>query len=229
MSDQSEPKRQRVEEHGDDDLSPTVPFEVQMPKDSGNNSDLDIEGDIANAMAVNDVVVNDRQPPEDGRVESMDPMDWETEEFSSLAIQGVDLMLRPDVGTVPMSLVTLTQNLVDKFDTMIQTWDEPVHMAKSPMMVVAVLLDANTNWHCTNELLISKLLATLCHGTLRAHPDSVYQYMSGAWVPVTQIHEMFLRHMEEALLRSQTLFVTLWKGKVARDWDLSPMVRRGGS
>ena len=102
MSDQSEPKRQRVEEHGDDDLSPTVPFEVQMPKDSGNNSDLDIEGDIANAMAVNDVVVNDRQPPEDGRVESMDPMDWETEEFSSLAIQGVDLMLRPDVGTVPM-------------------------------------------------------------------------------------------------------------------------------
>ena len=137
---------------------------------------------------------------------SVEITQWETKEFAD--IMEDDFELPPDVDEVelPVTLPELTDRLIEKVDATTSQWvHKPSAATRRALLILGLYLSEKLAWNGASELLVSRALCVVFRHELRAHSDSVYRYLNGAWRAIESIPQDMIRIMEETLVDLEAL------------------------
>eukprot|EP00971_Amphidinium_carterae_P233632 4636461-Amphidinium_carterae.1 len=101
---------------------------------------------------------------------------WESDDFTSL-VACESIVITPEVIVETDSLLQVTLELLDKFETEIADWTTDItDDHRRGLLAVALLTESTLIWSASSELLVTRLLGALFRPQLRAHADAVYTY-----------------------------------------------------
>ena len=146
--------------------------------------------------------------------------EWEPEEFKEMLDNAVPLQFQPEVVSPYETLKAANANVILRVDTEVDTWViAPSEDMRKCLYVVALYLEENYVWHANNDILATRILDMFFAKEFRAHPDGVYQCVSGHWAFVEEFMYPTIRKTLRILGDGAKVMKYLHQQQTSRVWQ----------
>ena len=147
---------------------------------------------------------------------------WEPHFYQEFIEEGEALCILPERDNPSKPIKELTDEIVKECGHYLAALaTRPSNDMCRAILVVGLHVSMDLEWDPNSDLVCARLVGTLLHGFIRAHPDAIYFYNNGAFLEISELPETHIREVGDALVRAQCIFLQMAceeEGCVTRDW-----------